>query len=154
MAAKKKACATCTPPKKEGEEEFGAKYKTKDEAAAAAMKAYNPRSISDNREWGGFIKQNADGTFSRTGLYKGELASVALPGAGRPGEPGSDVVGWWHTHGGPDPAYDGEIFSGMNGDMGVSSYYGITGYVATPSGKMMSYNPATGSVTVMPGSAK
>ena len=48
----------CTPPSPPPE------FATAEEAAVAAMQELNPNSVAENREYGGWIKKNPDGTFS------------------------------------------------------------------------------------------
>jgi hypothetical protein len=60
----------------------------------------------------------------------------------------SDVV-WYHTHGAADPGYDNENFSGATGDKGYSKANNAVGYVATPSGAIKKYDPATDTVTTL-----
>jgi len=136
-------CVTCSGKKKKKK-----KYKTRDQAAKAAMKQYNASSIKDNREYGGFIEKNPDGTYSLGDVNRGGVDGVQLP------KEEGDTAGWWHTHGAADPAYDSEHFSGLDGDKGVSKYYDVPGYVATPSGKMLRYDPGTDTVTRLSGTTK
>jgi len=121
------------------------KYATAEEAAVAAMQEANPRSHASNREIGGWIQENPDGTFTPrrpvTGTHDG-LTNMPSPQ--------SDDVAWWHTHGAYDPNYASEQFSGLDGDMGYSNATNRPGYVATPSGKMMRYDPSSGNVTTLP----
>jgi hypothetical protein len=65
-----------------------------------------------------------------------------------PGKGPNDVA-WWHTHGAPDPGYDTENFSDLQGDKDFSRYYDAPGYLATPSGTIKRYDPATDSVTAL-----
>ena len=122
----------------------GTPHATAEEAAIAAMKENNPKSIKDAKEYGGWITQNPDGTFSAAPPTVGAAKSIPnMP------PPGPNDVAWWHTHGAPNPAYDDENFSGATGDKGYSDYYGKPAYLATPSGAMKQYDPASGTVTVL-----
>jgi hypothetical protein len=135
----KGGCDTCDGNKKKKK-----KYKTEREAAIAQMKEYNPKSIAENREYGGWIQKNPDGTFSADTTVKGSIDGLSnMP------EKGPDDVSWWHTHGAYDPAYDSENFSGMTGDKGYSKANDAIGYVATPSGAIKMYNPGTDTVTTL-----
>jgi Domain of unknown function (DUF4329) len=130
-------CATCAGAKKK-------KYKTAREAAVAQMKEYNPKSVAENREYGGWIDKNADGTYSPAETVRGSTDGLTnMP------EKGADGVEWWHTHAAYDPAYDSENFSGLTGDKGYSNANSAVGYVATPSGAIKMYNPGTGAVTTL-----
>lgn len=144
-------CATCSPP----EDAKKKKYATAEEAAAAAMKEHNPQSMRDDREYAGFIVKNPDGTYSPSGLFMGEpgAGSVALPGAGSPGGPPENAVGWWHTHGRDSTLMPGAYNVFSAGDETVSSRFGLPGYVAVPSGEMIRYDPVTDTRTTLPGSA-
>ena len=48
---------------------------------------------------------------------------------------------WYHTHPN-DPHYDGENFSRETGDKGYSRANNRPAYVATPTGRVMRYDPA------------
>lgn len=121
-----------------------AKFATAEEAAIAAMKEANPKSVKEGREYGGWVRKNGDGTFSYDPPVKGSKDGLTnMPSKGT-----SDVV-WYHTHGAADPGYDNENFSGATGDKGYSKANNATGYVATPSGAIKKYDPATGNVTTL-----
>lgn len=124
------------------------RYATAEEAAIAAMQAYNPTSGRENREYGGWIRRNADGTFTPQPAVRGTIDGLSnIP------DPGPNDVAWWHTHGATTPGYDSENFSGADGDMGYSNAHNRPGYLATPSGVIRRYDPATGAVTTLPQTA-
>jgi hypothetical protein len=54
------------------------KFKTQHNAAIHALKI-NATSISENREYGGLIYENSDGSYSFTGPIAGDNASVQIP---------------------------------------------------------------------------
>jgi RHS repeat-associated protein len=126
-----------------------AKFATAEEAAVDAMQKTNPQSIKENTEYGAWVHKNPDGTFSSAPPTKG-----TIDGLGNMPAKGPDDVAWWHTHGGPDPGYDSENFSGATGDKGYSKYYNAPGYVATPSGAIKKYDPSTDTVTTLPQTTK
>ena len=112
------------------------------------MKEANPNSVRENREYGGWVHRNADGTFSYVPPVRGSIDGLDnIPDKGP-----SDVV-WYHTHGAADPHYDSENFSGADGDKGYSRQNNATGYVATPSGAIKRYDPATDTEATLPDTA-
>lgn len=120
------------------------KFATAEEAAVDAMQKANPKSVAEGREYGGWIQKNADGTYSAHPATKGSKDGLSnMPAKG------SNDVAWWHTHGAADPGYDNENFSGMTGDKGYSKQTNSVGYLATPSGAIKKYDPATNTVTTL-----
>ncbi|RMF38899.1 MAG: DUF4329 domain-containing protein [Alphaproteobacteria bacterium] len=135
-------------------------FATQEEAAKAALDAANPQSIADNREYGGLVYRNPDGTYGYTNPSGGTGTGFNPHAISAP--PGATVVGDYHTHGdysvvgpnGPvrtsDPAqdsYNSDNFSsadinGINADAAGNPEY--RGYLGTPSGKYLEYNPTTG----------
>jgi hypothetical protein len=58
----------------------------------------------------------------------------------------SSNIAYIHSHGAESgPGYDDKNFSGNNGDKGYAYYYGINGYVVTPSGVVKRFNVRDGS---------
>jgi hypothetical protein len=113
------------------------------------MQDANPKSKEKNLEMGGWIRKNPDGTFTPQPSVTGSPAGLDnMPAKG------ADDVAWWHTHGAYDPAYDSENFSGATGDKGYSKANNAPGYVATPSGAIKKYDPATDTVTTLPDKTK
>lgn len=88
------------------------------------------------------IYGNTDGTYSYTPPRHGGKAAVN-PGGPAACPSGTTPEAYFHTHGGPDPRYDSENFSPA--DRNYGNYYGIDGYVGTPSGNLKYYNHSTGS---------
>jgi hypothetical protein len=73
---------------------------------------YNPVSIEQNKEYGGFIYRNPDGTFSYTDPHVNKNAGVgnahSLPRFWEiPIPPGTQTAGWYHTHAAFDPRLNG-----------------------------------------------
>lgn len=121
-------------------------YPTKDAAGANAVADINPKSVSENREYAGYVYQNPDGTYSYTNPRPGSVAS-SHPGPAVPGG-----IGVYHTHAGPDPRYDGEHFSPA--DIFFSSGNGLTGYLGTPTGTIKKFDETSGRITNLPSPAK
>jgi hypothetical protein len=112
------------------------------------MQEANPKSVKEHREYGGWVRKNSDGTFTPDPPLRGEKDGMSnMP------DQGSDGVEWYHTHGGNDPGYDNENFSGDDGDKGYSKATNAPGYLATPSGVIKKYDPATDTETVLPDKA-
>lgn len=137
--------ASCTTTPCPMQSPYNQKYPTAEDAAVAAMQDSNPSSIKKGREMGGWVKKNSDGTFTPRPPVTGSKDGLT----NMPSKEADDVV-WWHTHGAPDPGYDNENFSGATGDKGYSKANSAVGYVATPSGKIKKYDPATGSESTLP----
>jgi uncharacterized Zn-binding protein involved in type VI secretion len=135
-------------------------FATQEEAAIAALRHANPRSINDNREYGGLIYRDAAGRYHYTEPEGGDGTSFDPHAVQVP--PGSTVVGDYHAHGdyseegpnGPvrtsDPArddYRSDQFSptdraGLKVDGAGNPEY--RGYLGTPSGTYREYDPNTG----------
>jgi len=120
------------------------KFKTAEEAAIHAMKNANPKSVSEGREYGGWVYKNSDGTYSYNPPVRGTKDGLS----NMPNKGSTDVV-WYHTHGAADPGYNNENFSGKRGDKGYSKVNNATGYLATPSGVIKKYDPNTNTVTTL-----
>lgn len=138
-------------------------FATPDDAARGALKAANPSSIKDNREYSGLIYQGTDGKYYFTGPAKG-TDQGANPLGDAPAPSGTKVVGDYHTHGHystQDPvtgaavptndpskdAFGSDNFSRQ--DKVDNKKQGYPGYLGTPSGTFRKYDPATGNDTVL-----
>jgi hypothetical protein len=120
-------------------------YSTADGAARAAIRRTNPVSIWENQEIAGRVVRQQNGTYRATvGPQYGRTVSSSQPG---PVPAGTRNAGVWHDHGGPDPRFDSEHFSGANGDQGIARQEHEPIYVGTPSGSIKKYSPRTGRVT-------
>jgi RHS repeat-associated protein len=85
----------------------GDKYSTLDLAGTAAVQEVQGKSRTTNREYGGWVKKNMDGTFSYSKAMKGTEDHVPNHGK-RP----DTAEAQYHTHGsGKDKAFDNEHFS-------------------------------------------
>jgi RHS repeat-associated protein len=128
----------------------------------------NQTSKKHNREFGGWMYQNPDGTFSYTAPVEGGPAGVD-PQNFNPIPPDTNIAGDYHTHGAYDPNLnmpgnprpgapgynwnnDGnEVFS--DPDKAGNELEGGTGYLGTPQGTTEEYrpngHPLNGPVTVL-----
>lgn len=121
-------------------------HETPEKAAVAAMQEANPKSVAENLEYGGWVKEHPDGTFGYHPPTRGTVDGMQnMP------KKGPDDVCWWHCHGAEDARFKSEEFSG--GDRRYSARNDAPGYVATPKGKIMKYDPATGAEVVLPDKA-
>lgn len=120
-------------------------FPTPRDAAIAAIAANNGRSISENREYGGFIFRNSDGTYSYD-VFQGGEDSVEPRGVRTESDaqigiatPPGNMAAFWHTHGGPS-GYP-EDFSMEDLEFAdLLEGYGIVGYVGTPSGSVLEFD--------------
>ena len=109
-----------------------ARFASQDAAARDVLNTINPVSISLNREHGGYVFRNPDGSFSSTNPLLGDVASILLPPISAIVPSGSRGTASYHTHGGPDPRFDNENFSPA--DLAADRELGIDGYLGTPGG--------------------
>lgn len=122
-------------------------FKSQDEAAKHVSKSINTTSIRENREYGGMIYQNKDGTYGYTTPIKGSLDGVD-PGGPSSVPEGTKAIAYYHTHGGDTPGYDNENFSDAYdpiskehyGDIPYADANNIDGYLATPKGAFKRYS--------------
>jgi RHS repeat-associated protein len=145
-------------------------YQTQNGAARAALTGANPDSIKANREYGGLIYVDKSGKYHYSGPVIGGDQGVNPHDAGHPD--GTTVVGDYHTHGdysiaGPngqairtgDPKRDdfnSDHFSvGPHADTGgiihdAAGNPNYRGYLGTPSGNFLIFNPVTGKESPLP----
>ena len=102
-------------------------------AARQVLNEVNPRSIAQNREWGGYVYRNADGSYSYTNAVQGNATSVLLPAPASAAPNGAVTTASYHTHAAFDPRYDNENFSPQ--DILSDELFGLDGYLATPRGQ-------------------
>jgi RHS repeat-associated protein len=147
-------------------------YGTQDQAATAALRNSNGESIKKNKEYAGLIYKDRQGKYHFTGPKEGNDQGSNPHAAKAPRD--SEVVGDYHTHGDysvggsngnavrtHDPHRDdfnSDHFSGVHGGVGGDKP-GIEhdaigkpeyrGYLGTPSGKYLIYNPSTGQESVL-----
>lgn len=121
--------------------EVGDKYPTQDAAAKDALNDIYGPSVKKDREYGGYIYQNKDGTYSYTKAKKGEQHGISDLGP-KPSTATAD----YHSHGAESgPAYDDENFSPT--DKKDNRNTGLDGYLVTPSGQMKKYDPSSDTVS-------
>jgi RHS repeat-associated protein len=149
------------PPQNQPNNRTG--YDTQDEAARAALNNSNGASIKNNKEYAGLIyKDKNDGKYHFTGPDGGGNGTTSNPHNAKAPR-GSKVVGDYHTHAdysvmGADGQpvrthnshsddYNSNHFSpgdksGIKSDGTGKPQY--RGYLGTPSGRFLVYNPSTG----------
>ena len=115
------------------------------DAAKDVLNKVNPSSVAQNLEYGGWVYQNADATFSATEPVKGTVDSVNI---GSPNDvPNGYATASYHTHAAYDPRYDSENFSQV--DIAVDNAWRVDGYLATPMGYFKYHNYLTGVITTL-----
>lgn len=119
----------------------GDPFASADEAGRDAITNINDTSIAENKEYGGYVYKNADGTYSYTAPNPGTLDSTQLG----PKPDSGTVVGDYHTHGAYDPKYDNENFSPQD-KVGYSGDYRY-GYLGTPNKTFQRYDSKDGTIT-------
>lgn len=126
-----------------------ARFSSQNDAAKDVLNMINPESVKQNREFGGYVYRNGDGSFSSTRPIRGEAASVLLPNPASAAPGGSVTTASYHTHGGFDPRYDSENFSSQ--DLFSDFVFNIDGYLSTPRGQFKYHQIATGRVITLGG---
>ena len=122
-------------------------FDSQDEAAEAAIRKINPKSINENREYAGHICQNKfTGSFFTSDPNQGTPSSAVpskCPWYG-------DDAGIYHTHAAFDPKYDNENFSPADKSLALTKPI----YVGTPDGKIYKWVtlPTGGGVKILVGS--
>jgi uncharacterized protein RhaS with RHS repeats len=87
-------------------------FKAQDDAARAALRKANPRSIRENVEYGGFIYRKPNGRFGYTLPLKGKGREFELDNAQWRLPQKTEIVGDYHTHGDysvAHPTKDGRV---------------------------------------------
>ncbi|MGI9319304.1 MAG: DUF4329 domain-containing protein [bacterium] len=118
-------------------------------AARQVLNDVNPTSVAQNKEWGGYVYRNADGSYSYTNAVQGNATSVLLPAPSSAAPNGSVTTASYHTHAAFDPRYDNENFSPQ--DIISDELFGLDGYLATPAGQFKYHNVRNGRVTTLGG---
>ncbi|NND82879.1 MAG: DUF4329 domain-containing protein [Gammaproteobacteria bacterium] len=121
--------------------------RTQHEAALARLNLVNPPSIRENREYGGWVFANPDGSFGSTAPNVGDASSVQLPVRSAVIPAGSVATASYHTHAAFDPQFDNENFSPRDLSNDVES--ATDGYLATPGGQFKFHDFRTGQVVVL-----
>ena len=122
------------------------RFATQNQAAFNVLNDINPVSVRENREHGGWVYRNADGSFGYTNPVAGQAASVNI---GNPGDVPATTraTASYHTHGGADPRYDNENFSPQ--DVLSDIRAGVDGYLGTPAGFMKYHELRTGRIATL-----
>ncbi len=100
----------------------------------AQLNAIQARSISENREYCGYLGIDPRGEYAISRPVRGRAASC---GPERP-PAGFRVIAFWHTHAAYSPRYDNEVPSVQ--DVEGDFQEGINGYLATPGGRIWFVN--------------
>jgi len=142
----------------------GDKYPSAKCAGWNAENDYDPVSRRRNLEYGGFIYQNPDNTFSYTDPSANNNAGIgtadSIPNCWNIQIPaGTRRAGWYHTHAAFDPAMNGpgnpapgqpgynwhhdgnEVFSPDDKDISDVDLNGLPGALGTPRGTIEWYTP-------------
>lgn len=117
------------------------------EAARDVLNSVNPQSIRLNREFGGWIFVNLDGSFGSSTPVQGEAASVRLPDPAISVPAGSRIMANYHTHAAFDPRFDNENFSQT--DLDNNRRLGIDGFLGTPLGQFKLHDVETDRVSTL-----
>lgn len=102
-------------------------------AAREVLNDINPKSVRENREYGGWVYETPDGNYTSTKPIAGSIDSVEIPYSLIPS--GGRPLATYHTHGGDDPRYLNEQFSGA--DIASDLAIGLDGYLGTPIGNFL-----------------
>lgn len=120
----------------------GDKYKSPEEAARAALEDIYWMSVLFNREYGGWIYRNEDGTYSYTFPVTGTIdrVSTEVLNKTKPKNKKS-IVGVYHSHGAYDEAYpDSDNLSPEDRLVGIANSCAV--WLITPGGEVVVYTPA------------
>jgi hypothetical protein len=123
------------------------RFTTQNAAGFDAINAINPTSVRENREHGGWVYRNPDGSFGRTPAVPGQVAQVDLVPALQFVPNGTNLAASYHTHGGPDPRFDNENFSPQ--DVIADRSLGVDGYLGTPAGFLKWHQHRTGQIVTV-----
>jgi hypothetical protein len=126
-----------------------ARFNSQQMAARQVLNEVNPKSIAQNREWGGYVYRNADGSYSFTNARQGNATSILLPSPQTAAPSGAVTTASYHTHAAFDPRYDNENFSPQ--DILSDTLFRIDGYLATPAGQFKYHNVRNGRVSTLGG---
>jgi len=102
-------------------------------AARNVLNNINPKSVKENREYGGWVYETPDGNYTSTTPIAGTIDSVEIPFSLIPG--GGRALASYHTHGSDDPRYVNEQFSPT--DIASDLSVGLDGYLGTPAGAFL-----------------
>lgn len=117
------------------------------DAAKMRLNQINPVSVSQNREFGGYVFQLPDGSYAATVAIRGEAASVNLPDPRSAVPAGTFARASYHTHAAADPRFDNENFSPT--DLESDRSTNLDGYLATPGGAFKFFEVSTGNISTL-----
>jgi len=125
------------------------RFKTQNAAGRNVLNGINPKSVRENREYGGWVYRRSDSSFSTTEPVPGQRASVNLGNPETSVPSGTRATASYHTHGGPNIpgspiVYLTEQFSPQ--DLQSDRLLGVDGYLGTPGGKLLFHNFRTNAV--------
>jgi len=118
-------------------------FLTPDEAGVAGACAYNEISKAENKEYGGFVYQKANGRFTYTDAYPGDFEGSG-PGQSMTNFSKEVPVAWFHTHGAYMEKFGANNFLFSKEDRGLSDATGKANYMADPSDNVHRYDPKSG----------
>lgn len=125
------------------------RFNSQNASAKSALNEVNPRSIRQNREWGGYVYRWSDGTYSSTTAVQGTPTSLTLPDPASATPRGSVATASYHTHAAFDPRYDNENFSPQ--DILSDIIFGLDGYLGTPQGQFKFHDVSEATITTLGG---
>ena len=117
------------------------------DAAFDVLNAVNPQSVRVNKEFGGWVFINPDGSFSSTTPVRGDFKSVQLPNPAEVIPNGSRITASYHTHAAFDPQFDNENFSPT--DLDLDRENSIDGYLGTPGGQLKFHDITDDTITII-----
>lgn len=117
-------------------------YRTLNDVAIAALRAYNVPSISVDRELNGSLCEGPDGSLTHSVPNVGSV-SASSPS---PCATGTTRVGTYHTHGANNALYDSENFSPQDrinsNNRSLAAGRAVPNFIGTPSGTIRRFDPA------------
>ena len=129
----------------ERRDESTVRFASQNEAAFDVLNRVNPLSVAENREYGGWVVLNQDGSFSPTDTVTGGPSSVTIPGSLIPN--GTRATASIHTHAAFDPRFDNENFSPT--DLASDRRSMTDGYLGTPGGQFKLHIVQTGEIVTL-----
>lgn len=114
------------------------------DAARDALDRFNPVSIEENREYGGYIYRVGMGQYASTAPTRGDFGHMIFDPPEEVIPDQTIAVAIWHTHGAMVPGVISEIFSPQ--DIKLLKHFAVDGYLATPEGQFKFYELKTGEV--------
>jgi hypothetical protein len=124
----------------------GSGFARQHDAAYDVLNNINPTSVRENREYGGWVFREGNGTYGYTVPVRGSPDGVD-PGTPNSVPGGTIASAGYHTHASFDPRYDNENFSPQ--DIAFAIINRVDEYLATPSGSFKYYQYATGGISTL-----